>query len=473
MTKFKGFYGIICLALISLLATGCPLTETEQAAIDDAVGTPPEHEAPDTERANPPENCFGISHYQPKAEITKEIDILFMVDTSGSLDAERRAIGDGVDAFVGALPADADVRIAVMMAHAGNWSGKLYQYRDVGPYVLNTKTMNLSDIRTILRQRMEKVVTENETDGGEVGLYSLSRALDEDRLAEAKNLGFFRDQAALAVVFVADENDICARYPEGITPVYDPDRKEVPAFNKYCQDLTPEKVYLKLRDYQNGRPLLVSGIVYSEESVFPASGENEIAYGILDIVRANNGLLVDLAGGRIYEGLGRIGSLVTKRLNLVTEYSLDDKGREIDDSTIRVEVDGQAVPFAFQCEVSEVHLTDYAGLENSEVYLQYCLKPSENHETIPVTITKVKVDKITSTSAEVTWTTDLFSSSQVEITESLTGRRWTTPLDSVGVINHMVQLTGLSSDRLYSIRVFSAIEGDPSVSEPIVFRTLR
>jgi hypothetical protein len=86
--------------------------------------------------------------------------------------------------------------------------------------------------------------------------------------------------------------------------------------------------------------LLVSGIIYFEESKFPANGENEIAYGYTDIIRANNGLMVDLAGGRLYEGLAQIGSLVTKKLNLITEYSLDNRGREIDENTIQAEVDG-------------------------------------------------------------------------------------------------------------------------------------
>lgn len=473
MKKVLGTTSPLVLGFVLMLTAGCPLTDNEQGAIDSAVGDPPEHVAPDTARPDPGENCFAKTQHQPEAELTKNIDILFMVDTSGSLDIERSSIGEGVDAFVGALPADANVRIGVMLAHAGTWSGKLYRYGTVGPYVLDTQSMSLADIRTVLRQRMQKVATENETDGGEVGLYSLSRALDADRMAESRSLGFFREDAALAVVFVTDENDICARYPEGITPVYDPDRKEAPAFNKYCQNLTAESTYLKLREFQKERPLLVSGIVYFEESNIPASGENEIAYGILDIIRANNGLMVDLAGGRFYEGLANIGSLVTKRLNLITEYPLDNKGQEIDESTIAVEVDGSQVPFNFDSLVSEVHLTGYAGLENSEVYIGYCLKPSGNPETIPVVITKVKVINIASTSADVTWTTDLFSSSQVEVTESLTGKKWKTNLNVVGVLNHTVQITGLVPDTLYSVRVYSSIEGDPSVSDPVAFRTLR
>jgi len=43
-----------------------------------------------------------------------------------------------------------------------------------------------------------------------------------------------RPDAALAIVFVSDENDICYRYPASITPVVDGDKLEAPAFIRDC-----------------------------------------------------------------------------------------------------------------------------------------------------------------------------------------------------------------------------------------------
>ena len=62
-------------------------------------------------------------------------------------------------------------------------------------------------------------------DGGETGLFSLNKAMGNDEYQVAQDLGFFRDDAALVVIFVADEQDICAEYPDGILPVPDPDKK--------------------------------------------------------------------------------------------------------------------------------------------------------------------------------------------------------------------------------------------------------
>ncbi|MCB0385298.1 MAG: hypothetical protein KDD43_07880, partial [Bdellovibrionales bacterium] len=342
--------------LVGLLAvaslTACELTKDERDAIDSGLN-PPVHVPPDLVRPDPKPYCFEQKHYQPPAEITKKIDILFVVDSSGSLNGERETIGDGVDAFVGELPGDADVRIAVMPAHATTWAGRIYRRQADKPYVLDNQSMEMADIRSILRYRMRNVVGETVTDGGETGVYSLNQAMEADKLAESRGHGFFREDAALAVVFVADENDICARYPEGVVQVPDPNGKEDPAFNTYCQDVTSESVYTRLRTFQADRPLLVSGIVYHEGSVVPRGGENEIGYGYLEMIRAANGVAIDLSGGRLHEGLAQIGSLVTKKLSLKTEFVLDNQGGEIDGETVGVEVDGAVVDFNYVSEVEE------------------------------------------------------------------------------------------------------------------------
>ncbi|MCB0384939.1 MAG: fibronectin type III domain-containing protein, partial [Bdellovibrionales bacterium] len=110
--------------------------------------------------------------------------------------------------------------------------------------------------------------------------------------------------------------------------------------------------------------------------------------------------------------------------------------------------------------------------ENSEVYISYCVKP-DGGETIPIKITKLKIDEITSTTAVVTWETDTFSTSQVESTDQFTGWIYTGALYPELVMHHRVELTGLTPNTVYSVRVFSGIEGDPSVSHPVAFRTRR
>src|SRR6185369_6429602 len=55
---------------------------------------------------------------------------------------------------------------------------------------------------------------------GEMGSYALLKALSPATLAESRALGFFRTDAALAVVTISDENDICAVYPNPLPTNY-------------------------------------------------------------------------------------------------------------------------------------------------------------------------------------------------------------------------------------------------------------
>ncbi len=363
---------LILLATITWL-TACELSEEEKKALADSLLTnPPEFVPPPPPVSN--NFCVTETHYQPDAEIVRKIDILFITDTSASLDVERPAIVDGIDAFTKELPSNVDFQVGVMLGHGSKskWTGKLWQ-RGSEPLFLSSKAQTIDQIRTHLKYKMQTTATDSYSDGGEEGLYSLSRLFDTDRLTEAKTSGFLRDDAALAVVFIADENDICAIYPAGVTPVKDNDNSEVPAFKRDCGGITAESVLNKIKAVKKDKPLLVSGIVYNEQSKFTPEGENEIGYGYLDIIRLNNGLAIDLAGGRFHQGLSQIGQLASKKLRLITEYTL--KNQNVDDTTFRVFVDRQKVDFSYVKELNQVHLTGYAGVEHSEVLINYCILP--------------------------------------------------------------------------------------------------
>ena len=456
-----------CMALL-IFSVACEITEEEKKALDTALDTD-QNETPDIDREPLPAQCFSLTHIQPDAEITKKIDILFMVDSSGSLNAERESIGDGVDAFIAELPEDVDFNIGVMVGHIGSRTGSLVRTYSNRPFVLKSSELSLLEIRTILRTRMRYVPGETLSDGGEAGLYSLNQALNAERLTDSQNKGFFREEAALAVVFVADENDICARYPEGVEPVEDPDNKEIPAFENYCQDVTAESVYQKLKAHQGERPLLVSGIIYNEESVFPQGGENEIGYGYTDIIEMGNGISIDLSGGRLHQGLSEIGSLATKKLQLVTEFKLTET--DVLAESIQVEVDGQDVPFNYLAEVNEVHLTGHAGVERSEVYISYC--KIQEDPPISLEISNLNISNITDTTAIVTWDTNEPSSTQVEVTRFSDGLVYKTFVTQVGVTRHTLFLTSLDPNTLYSIRAISENSSGIAFSDPATFRTKR
>lgn len=369
-------YIFVTLVTLALSQAGCKLTEDEQNLLDDAFGGSVAPEVPDL--PNTEDSCFVDRHTQPEAELTKKIDILFVSDTSGSLNAEREEIALGIDSFVAELPDEVDYQVGVMLAHGStsSYSGKLYQ-RGSEPVVLSNQELTLNEIRNHLRKKMLYIKTDGATDGGEVGLYSFTRGITS-QLEANRESGFFRNDAALAVVFVADENDICADYPEGVTPVPDPNGKEGPAKERDCAGINPASVLQQIKQLQGDRPYLISGITYNDLNNVPSGGENEFGYGYDEIIMKANGLSIDLATGNFSVGLASIGSLATKKLNLITDFPLSRA--YVDTETIEVRVDGQMTSHNYQEDTKLVHVSE-PGQAQSTVDISYCLL--EEPETEP------------------------------------------------------------------------------------------
>ncbi len=333
--------------------------------------TPEQHPYCDEEAA--PEatpECLDDSFQQPAEEIVRKIDILFVADTSGSLRAEREAVADGIDNFISEIGSEVDFQVAVMLAHGSTsgWTGSLYQKNNES-IVLSGNDLSMNKLRSDLQKKLIDAASDSDGDGGELGLYSLHRGLSGANLAHIRGNGFFREDAALAVVFISDENDICAEYPAGINPVYDYEGKEGPAFQRDCSGINPASVLAELKTLQGDNPLLVSSIIYTNPNTVPQTGENEVGYGYKELVELAGGINIDLAEGNIPEGLSAIGQLASKKINLITEYSFDDQ--QIDPSSITVLVDGQEQSFNFIEGTNSLHLEE-PGEPLSSIEIQYC-----------------------------------------------------------------------------------------------------
>ena len=82
-------------------------------------------------------------------------------------------------------------------------------------------------------------------------------------MRDRRNL-FFRNDAALAVIFITDENDIC--HP-GIA--YDSDGMEIPAYERDCKGrVNAESVLKQIKVLQANRPVVLGGIVYTHDQPF-------------------------------------------------------------------------------------------------------------------------------------------------------------------------------------------------------------
>lgn len=360
------------IALALTLGSGCVLTGEETDAINDALTDP--NFPGSTPPVNPGPACFNERFVQPEAQITRSVDLLFVIDTSGSIVDERGAIANGIDGFIGALPANVDFRIAVMLAHGSTSAnaGKLYTTGG-RPRVFDSATHSVATMQSGLRHIMMNAAEDAGSDGGEQGIYSFNRSMDADRLGTIRTQGFYRDTAALAVVFVSDENDICATYPDGVTPVPDPQGSEVQSFARDCGGINYANVYQRARALQGDRPLAMGAIVYNNHLNIPAVGENEYGYGYLEMVGLANGVSIDIGGTHYSTGLQQIGSMVTVRLNLLVDFTLARPAAQINPDSIRTYTDGAVSTHNYTPATNIVHL-DNPGTALSTIDINYCLR---------------------------------------------------------------------------------------------------
>ncbi|MCB9026442.1 MAG: fibronectin type III domain-containing protein [Bdellovibrionaceae bacterium] len=455
-------FKLIILSLLLGLLSACELTKEDKKNVEDAF-TPPIVEEPEDTSVEK-ENCETERFVQPSAEVVKKLDLVFVVDTSGSINEERTGIANGIDAFVRELPADVDLQVGIMYAHgeASNNSGMLTG----NPAILKTSELTIEEIRAHLYNRMNRPRSEFSSDGGEVGMYAFLKSIT-GKYEDNRAAGFYREDAALSVVFVADENDICAldSYPTGVTPVYDPDRLEYPAFAKYCAGVTPEAIVSRVRDIKGDKPVLISGIIYTGENAFPKTGENEIGYGYLETINLANGLVIDLAAGQYDVSMREIGYLTYKKLNLMTEFNLSKNGFSND--SIEVKVDSKKTNFIYADALNQVQINEAdAGGEKSEVLVSYCFPV-----TIPAKITELRAFGISFTQAKISWQTDQEVTSVITINRLIDGHEIVIT-DNTFKKSHLHTLTGLTDNKMYKVTVTVTNKDGAKTSGEVKFKTL-
>lgn len=321
--------------------------------------------------------CYIDTYAPDEASINRKLDIIVVPDTSGSIREERSKIALGFDHFVNSLPSEVDYRIGVILGHSGHSpkSGKLFQ-KDLEPYVLDSQKQSIDSILYDLNEKLKSPAGDGYSDGGEMGLYSIKNAL-ENNLEEIRAQGVFREDAALAVVFIADEQDICFEYPDHITPVYDHQRKEPKARDKYCKDsegnyiVTPNGVLDLIKEVNGDKPLVVGAVIYNNEATVPNGGENEIGYGYKEIVEAAGGITIDMADGDYGDGLERLG--VVAQASVKPENSFNLKASNIDLNSVNVTVDGSAVGYSYSTQTNQIVL-DEERSAFSVARVEYCGK---------------------------------------------------------------------------------------------------
>jgi len=316
---------------------------------------------------------------QPVPNYNKAVDLLFVTDTSLSTLNERWRLARAIPHFLRGLPADADPRVAVMLGHGGKskWSGRLFS-KGSAPRVLDPKTLGEKRTEEYLEHALTCTPLEFAATNGEALMLSLKKSLSDKRMAEIKSQGFFRDGAALSVVFISDENDVCFDPREhGYTKA--PDYKsslfglEDYAKKKYCGGLTPESLLAELQSAFPGRKISIGNIVHTDPAFVNQCGEDAIGHGFLELAsKLPDSINMDIKNGDFDHGLGRLATVSSVQLALMTSFDLG-MDPKINPDSIIVRVDGTRVNHTFDVDTQRVQIDGKdAGIALSQIDISAC-----------------------------------------------------------------------------------------------------
>jgi hypothetical protein len=368
---------------------------------DPTQSAPPTNTAVQPPSGNPPAgsikplNCDAQDqlHWtftQPQATVTHAIDLLFVADTSSSMNAKRARVASDVSAFVNALPSGTDYRVGVMLAHGAqsSYGGKLYAASG-SRALLDSRVQSASQIQSQLRNSLVNVATDPDDANGEAMMASFQRSLSGSRFSTIRSQGFYRDDAALAVVFISDENDIC--YPPqkfGYTSFPDyvaaPTSIEDSAYTKNCLNssgnrvITPESTLSALEALKPGGDFSVAGIVHVDGTKVPggSGSEESIGHGIVELLELvgqshpKQEIALDITSSDFTSGLASFGTMNSSHVALDTLFQLDEA---VDPETVSVSVDQKPIAFSFDEQANQASIkTSDAGGAGSLVRIDAC-----------------------------------------------------------------------------------------------------
>lgn len=146
----------------------------------------------------PPPGAHAYIEEFVQLPANKLVDILFVVDNSGSMESEQENLGDNFGFFISALVnKDYDFQVGIITTDASE-GGRLRRHSATGTTILTRHTPNLT---TVFSQIMASLGT-----GGswmEQGLKTAWLALNLH-----ENAALVREQAMLNIIFVSDEQDV-------------------------------------------------------------------------------------------------------------------------------------------------------------------------------------------------------------------------------------------------------------------------
>ena len=206
-----------------------------------------------------------------------KLDILLVWDVSGSMADDIEDFGRAMDNFLSELDSKYDFRMGLLLGRGAmsshpddfdDWTSRLLNNPDEGdPHVLDSESMSMEDMRSYMRTKLEFAESLLYGTEGESLLFSFYHSFQGRFLTENQNYGFYREDAALSVIFLSDENDICSKYPGHFSGhEFAKDEREDLMALQFCEGLTTDHILNVLQNFKDDQPVILSGLLRGNDN---------------------------------------------------------------------------------------------------------------------------------------------------------------------------------------------------------------
>ncbi len=409
----------------------------------------------------------------------KKVDILFVMDHSGSMADDWGRVASNISHMVRELPTNTHIRYAVVLGDIGNWRGRLYAPTGMKA-VLDSQKSSVQEISRDLHKMFTEAMKVNDPGTGEALFHSLFHAVTTNARAN-QQLGFFRADAALSILFMSDEHEIGFPFPsrqalkaQGLPYRCDENVEEVHKRDSYDRPgINMAGTYNAVKALKGDMPVKTHAFVnITKEDLFKRNSKNasclydSLGYGYFEMVEKTKGVLFSIQEDRA-KGMARCGEVIRESLELTKDFKLSQPAEFVDPATILAVVDKTLVPHEYQAGTNMVHL-EQAGSLNSLIHIRHC-KPDGR-----------KAWNLTNFSGQagqhavaLTWkTAEYATSGKVLYGTSATSLNQEVRSQSV-TTNHVATAEGLNANTLYYFQAIASDEfGQEKRSDVISVRTL-
>jgi hypothetical protein len=276
------------------------------------------------------------SNFQQAGLTKNKIDILWVVDNSGSMDSSQQNLAANIQSFMTQFNARGyDYQMAVTTTDAykeyfgaGQAQSKFRDGTDqtshTGVFIVDRNTPDL--VNTLTTNAMQGIYGS----GDERAFQSFKAALNNPM-----NAGFPRAGAFLAIIVLSDEDDFSTDNSSATTDYNNPALHTIDSYVSYLDGLTGATADTRVQKYS------VNAISIMDQQCLATlnaqTAGRKIGVRMQQLATATNGLVGDLCG----DFGATLATMSAYILNAVTEFFLD---REPDVATLRVYVEGHLAP---------------------------------------------------------------------------------------------------------------------------------